>query len=314
MSALIEAEQLVMPRDRVTLERRDHDGDLREELIFEGPEIDLYLSPSRGGSGLQIDLKRSGHHLTGVLARRLEAYHADVARAQVVSDEELGNISAHDLVRATESDLASKLLFDAYPRGAFVDHLLPPDAGPEMLDHGYAPLADLANATYQVVEAAEQGRGAGAVLSRTDGDFRLLKTVRLEGDEMEVSYRLGATGPRRGLRFASQIDVTLHSPDRAGGRRIEVSDAGRHEHDLSPGARAVAHGVERVRVVGESMGVDVSLEPSPQAQLWRLPIETVSQSERGFERAYQGTSLLFVWDAEIGGGKDLAVSLRLTSR
>ena len=59
-------------------------------------------------------------------------------------------------------------------------------------------------------------------------------------------------------------------------------------------------------IVGESMGVDVSISVDPPAELWRLPIETVSQSERGFERAYQGTSLVFSWpcrdqlDASIG--------------
>ena len=314
MSALLQAEELVMPRDRVTLERRDHDGDLQEELLFEGPRIDLYLSPARGGSALELDLRRPHHHLTGVLARRPEAYHADVARAQVVSDDDLGNISAHDLVRATETDLASKLVFDAFPRGAFVDHLLPAEATAEMLDHGYAPLVDLASAAFEVVEASEQGGGARAVLSRSDGDFRLLKTVRVEDDHVEVSYRLSSTGPAQRLRFGSQIDVTLHSPTTDGGRRFEVASEPSGHHDPAPGAREIASGVERVAVIGESMGVHVTLEPSPRAELWRLPIETVSQSERGFERAYQGTSLVFVWDGEVGEGKDLAVSLRLSSR
>ena len=50
-------------------------------------------------------------------------------------------------------------------------------------------------------------------------------------------------------------------------------------------------------VAADSMDVDVTLRVKPAAELWRLPIETVSQSERGFERSYQGTALVFVWDA-----------------
>jgi alpha-amylase len=34
---------------------------------------------------------------------------------------------------------------------------------------------------------------------------------------------------------------------------------------------------------------------SPAADLWKLPIETVSNSEGGFERVYQGTSLIARW-------------------
>jgi 4-alpha-glucanotransferase len=41
--------------------------------------------------------------------------------------------------------------------------------------------------------------------------------------------------------------------------------------------------------------VDLSLMLSPAADLWKLPIETVSNSEGGFERVYQGTSLIARW-------------------
>ena len=34
---------------------------------------------------------------------------------------------------------------------------------------------------------------------------------------------------------------------------------------------------------------------NPQAGLWRFPLETVSQSEAGFERSYQGSVILAHW-------------------
>ncbi|PYU36614.1 MAG: hypothetical protein DMG28_00285, partial [Acidobacteria bacterium] len=40
---------------------------------------------------------------------------------------------------------------------------------------------------------------------------------------------------------------------------------------------------------------------APQAhQFWIAPIETVSESEEGFERVYQGSQILVVWSAELG--------------
>ena len=35
-------------------------------------------------------------------------------------------------------------------------------------------------------------------------------------------------------------------------------------------------------------------EASEPLDVWRLPIETVSMSESGFERVYQGSALLFL--------------------
>jgi hypothetical protein len=313
MNALIEAEMLVERRERVTATQVDHDGDFRDEVLFEGPRVNLYVSPARGGSALELDLLPPRYHLTGVLGRRPEAYHEDVPRAQVISDDELGNISAHDLVRATEEGLADKLIFDAYPRGAFVDHLLPPEATAETLDQDYRPLIDLANGAYDIVEVVEDARSARTVLSHEARGYRLDKTIVVGATrDIGVSYALAAEGEPREVCFASQVDVTLMSPDTVGGRSIEVIEG--EPGDLAPGCRATHQSVTAVRVRAEELGVDVILRASPAAELWRLPIETVSQSERGFERAYQGTALVFAWRGSVGGGAPLTprLSLELT--
>jgi alpha-amylase len=308
MSALLEAERIAAPRRAVTVEQSDYDGDLEDEILFEGPALNLYVSPRRGGSGIELDLRGPRYHLTGVLGRRPEAYHSDVARAQVLSDEELENVSAHDLVRATEEGLAEKLVVDRYPRGVFVDHLLPADADADAFDRRYEPLADFANARYEVEAVETEGGKAVAKLQCTQRGHRLTKEIHVDETGAEARYRL--VGTRSGpLRFATQIDVTLLSPEQVGGRRIEV-DADQ-EVDPTPGARAVVPKVRAVRVVSEDQGIDVMLRPSPPAELWRLPIETVSQSERGFESAYQGTALIFVWDGEASDETPLEAQLTL---
>ena len=47
----------------------------------------------------------------------------------------------------------------------------------------------------------------------------------------------------------------------------------------------------------------------PAADAWWSPIETVSNSESGFERVYQGSSLLFSWPLRLsaGGARRFAV-------
>ncbi|MCX7959565.1 MAG: DUF1926 domain-containing protein, partial [Deltaproteobacteria bacterium] len=45
--------------------------------------------------------------------------------------------------------------------------------------------------------------------------------------------------------------------------------------------------------------------------LWHFPVETVSQSEDGFERTYQGSAFLLVFDMNIAAGEDFSLSLSL---
>ena len=47
-----------------------------------------------------------------------------------------------------------------------------------------------------------------------------------------------------------------------------------------------------------------SVSSTPNAILWRHPLETASQSEGGFERTYQGSVIVPVWrDITVGDGQ-----------
>jgi len=45
--------------------------------------------------------------------------------------------------------------------------------------------------------------------------------------------------------------------------------------------------------------VAVEIEACGASQLWISPIETVSESEEGFERVYQGSQILGVWNVAL---------------
>jgi len=54
-----------------------------------------------------------------------------------------------------------------------------------------------------------------------------------------------------------------------------------------------------LRVVDEWQDVAVEIEARGASQLWVAPIETVSESEEGFERVYQGSQILGVWPVDL---------------
>jgi 4-alpha-glucanotransferase len=59
-------------------------------------------------------------------------------------------------------------------------------------------------------------------------------------------------------------------------------------------------GWQRVRVALHAPGVE---------QYWIAPIETVSESEEGFERVYQGSQILAVWRPDFGSEKTWSARL-----
>jgi alpha-amylase len=55
-------------------------------------------------------------------------------------------------------------------------------------------------------------------------------------------------------------------------------------------------------VADEWQNVAATITAPDAAQFWVVPIETVSESELGFERVYQGSQILVLWPVEIATG------------
>jgi alpha-amylase len=57
-----------------------------------------------------------------------------------------------------------------------------------------------------------------------------------------------------------------------------------------------------LRMVDEWQGVSVTLGAPNAQDFWVTPIESVSESEEGFERIYQGSQIMAVWPIELAPG------------
>jgi alpha-amylase len=64
------------------------------------------------------------------------------------------------------------------------------------------------------------------------------------------------------------------------------------------------------------LGLTVAFESLVPARFYRYPVETVSQSEGGFERVYQGSCLSWGWDLDLAPNATafLTLSLRLEAQ
>jgi alpha-amylase len=55
------------------------------------------------------------------------------------------------------------------------------------------------------------------------------------------------------------------------------------------------------------VGLDVTTAVTPPADAWIAPIETVSNSDAGFERVYQGSALVLTWPLDLAPGARASV-------
>jgi alpha-amylase len=88
--------------------------------------------------------------------------------------------------------------------------------------------------------------------------------------------------------------------EREGGSRTGHDQAG-----VASGIRTIAQGNDYV-------GVAVHTALDEPTDAWWAPIETVSNSESGFERVYQGSALLLSWPIHLAPGERWARTIRHT--
>lgn len=318
---LIQAESLL---DRVETARQggglrarrfDFDCDGYQEVLVGHPMFGLVLRPADGGTVSSLRFKPADMELVNSLARRVEIYHAEVQRTAAAEASGGGPpASIHELVRSKEPNLASYLRYDRYRRHVFRAFVFP--ASKQWWDYESLALGEsgeLAGGPW-TLRPSDLQAGSGGPGSEGLG-FELTKTAALEAEgatstiqavksisttvsasawqlQCKSHFAVSESGPAVPLAFGLELVFNLLAPN-APGRYFQTSSEA-YERTEPLGFRGELAG-SKLLVVDEWQGVRITMAADPEPVWWIAPIETVSQSESGFERIYQGSAILAVW-------------------
>jgi alpha-amylase len=126
-------------------------------------------------------------------------------------------------------------------------------------------------------------------------DFRVLYTVQNTGDQ-ELS----------GV-FGSEWNLNLLGGGRNPSAYYTVEGA--ELEDASLESIGEVRNVRQLAVGNSWLGIEMTLRTNVEATLWRFPIYTVSGSEAGFERTYQGNCVLLHWLFKLPPGESVDIEL-----
>jgi alpha-amylase len=320
---LLRAEALVDDVEGVRIDTADLDGDLRDEIALESAAAAVWISPALGGQALVLDDRKRRVALGHVLTRRPETYHRELlwdAAPEPEAAAAEAPRSIHDLARSKVPGIKERLVYDAYDRRIFVDHLLPEGARLEAIEGPtYEPLADLTRLGYRV-RGVEQEAGRGRVVLEGEaplvsgpGSVRVVKTVSMMAPStIEVDYEvsLDADLPVQAtFGVESGLALVQGEPDVFS---VQVLDPREPQQAAPPTERGTWSAARSIAVRSGLAGATVVMTVEPEAAVWRLPIETVSQSEDGAELVYQGTVFAFCWPVELTPGAPVRRKLVLS--
>ncbi len=319
--------------DGVRLEDVDLDG--LPEVVLAGEGQVIVVKPSEGAGIGCWDIRPVRHALAAVLRRRPEAAHATLVAhegrlaggdeqagagpdgagaAGVVSDAAVSSI--HEIVRAKEPGLAGRLHYDAYERRSGLVHLFAPGTTPDDFAHAQAiELGDFVAGAFTVDETGTDGRECWVRLAR-DGaarapggklPVRVETVVRTGGDRRTPTLAIEVSVENRGgAPLEATLGVEWATTMLGGGANpaaYYLLDGERIPHDST----ATRDAVGGLRSGNDYVGLDVATRVVPPAEAWISPIESISNSEAGFERVYQGSALVLAWPLALAPGAAVTV-------
>jgi alpha-amylase len=313
----------------LTLIRTDFDRDSWEDIIVTGSPLSAIWNPAHGGALLELDFRPAQYNLYNVMTRRKESYHSDLINA--ASDNTLITpMSAQTaetdgtqtkVVRAKEAGLEKLLIYDWHRRASFVDHFIGPSTTlQEFYRAQYAEQGDFVNQPYEIVDATCNGAEATVHLRR-EGHVWVGEALQpLSIDKIFVVARDNPT-----LRVVYTLTCNADAPIdvRFGIETVVGFDGGQdlrycafrvHEDDFRQSLVRLNE-IEAVRFHAADSNLrnlTLCTELSKPAFVWLFPLETISLSEAGFERGYQGTVLLHLWNIRLVPGEPWQVVITQT--
>ncbi len=297
----------------------DTDDDLNNEITLDSNDIYCIIKPSFGASVEEIDFKDVSFCLTNVLGRRPEGYHHKLFMKNNSTDS--GQVkSIHDIVKSKESGLENYLIYDKYPRYSFMDHFIGKNCDVNSIrNESYTELGTLIGSQYRY--RRKDRKGAASVECETEG------LIRVEGMELPVSmskkFKLSASRPELGVLyrikncskssidcyFAVEMNMSLLAAD-APDRLLVIPTENMRVERFRDIITAI--GISRFWLSDGYLKRNFVLNSDRIFNLWHFPVETVSQSEDGFERTYQGSAFILVFDMSLKPEEEFSLSVNLS--
>ncbi len=303
----------------LAVEVGDFNLDARKEIRMASNRLVCYLAPAQGGHLYELDVRGAKHNLLATLDRRPEPYHDIIRQAAIEqkqgsqNGEDIGKI--HNAVRFKQPGLEKKLQYDHTPRKSLVDHFFQPGVDLETVIQGGGEVGDFVQGVYlSSLKRTDEDCEVRMVRKGYVGPYEieLTKTVSLAKNasgSLEIHYELSHLPAEVPLNFG--VEFNFAGMAAGASDRYYYNHLGKQLGQLE--SKLDLEKTDRIGLVDEWLGLDAALDLSAPASIWTFPIETISQSEGGYELVHQSSVVIPHWEfvADENGRWSVTITLSM---
>ncbi len=280
--------------------RGDVDGDGAEEITLKNENVVAVLKSSWGLAAMELALRSPPTVITDVPARRPEAYHDRLTTTSPRKSADKSE-TIHAARASKVAGLGDYLIYDRRPKALLLERLFSSSANEVTYAREAADEIGVI-AWGNAAREEDSWRVVGALKKADDVNLSLEKDVALAARGLNTSLKL--TGEAKSpLIFGLEYTLAMTS-ELTGNSYIAGLDKRSFGSAFGVGQRAYWEVVDKLG------GWRLSFQAEPPVALWHAPIFTVSCSESGYEKVYQGSSFFF-WRRWAGGAEEWRIMMEL---
>lgn len=262
----------------------DIDLDGFDELKVLTPSLSLVFSSKYGGQMVELGSFDTLFNWQNTLMRREELYHNRILHHEVVENEV---VDEDEKIETIHSDSAfidesfkKELIYDWHQKYSFIDHFSDTEFTlKNFKELSFREIGDFANQPFELNESENSFMREGALYLEIPFETTLTKEYRFENNTIESHIDIKSQYTNE-LFYALEFNLHFAHPDKVTFNGLTI-DEGISEFSY-----------DELTIVDDFTNKTIRLKMNRQCNIFAYILNTISQSESGFEKMAQGISFV----------------------
>ncbi len=319
---LIIAEQLsdqVLKTQFPSIVQRDYDSDGFDEILCSNNEINVYFSKI-GGQIIELDIIERAFNITDTFTRQEEPYHLTLIESQKKhnnnSSSSNGIDSIHDIQKKHDKDILKHLIYDPYPKHSLIDHFFVKNIDIDSFrSYNYQELGDFVQGIYQSDITTSNGNHEIILTRRgvidnlgSNCTIELKKVITIKNSQLDISYQLKNLSD---LNIDCKLGIEYNFSVLAGDAEDRYYFSDKEIDDKRARSYGLLQNIKTIGLRDDYQKLSIQLDFNENLNVFRLPVETVSQSVDSYELIYQSSCILPLWDIHLNPNENKIIRFNL---
>ena len=276
----------------------DYWNEGRKQILIRKSDQSTVLVPYMGGTVSELGLYGRSFNLCNVISRRYEAYHGNLREKGEEDNNSEKVESIHTMSMAKEEGLEDYLIYDDSRRYSFKD----------LFAHSLPSAEDIMCNRAGIYDCSSVGYDYSINRGMVSMDISFEGAIFLDGYSVSIdkkfllsedftgirgSYLISGGG---GLYFGVELNLNLLS-ERDEKRYLAIEGVKKDDSYLN--SLGMRNGIKCFSMVDDYLDMRIDFRSSLEATLLWHPVYTVSQSDRGFEKNFQGTAIVLFYELAV---------------